>query len=76
MTREEKQAWLYLKHSCGKLTLKDDPVLMRLTVKTERQASDECKADVARFYPGYAISYEIMEGGPGKNRTCDTGRIS
>lgn len=55
---------LSLKHSCGKLLIKDDPVLLRLTVKTELEATEELKAQVKAIYPGYTVTYERLERRP------------
>jgi len=47
-----------LKHDCGRLHIKDDPVLLRLTVKTERRATEELKRDIQKIYPSYLITFE------------------
>lgn len=57
MTREETQVWLYLKHSVGRLTIQDNPKEMTLIVKTMRTATDVLKVDLAKYFPGYTITY-------------------
>lgn len=58
--RTEMAFNLSLKHSCGKLLIKDDAVLMRLTVKTEREPTQAFKTDIQRLYLGYFITWELL----------------
>lgn len=55
---ERLETFLASKHSCGKLSLRDDPFLLRLTVKSEKEPSEELKNEIRQLFRAYSISWE------------------
>lgn len=53
-----KGGYLVSKHSCGKLSLKDDPILLRLVVKTELEPTEELKDEIKKLWPAYFVIWE------------------
>lgn len=45
----------------GRTLIKDDPVLLRLLVKTELQPHGEFQEQMQERYPAYHITYEPIE---------------
>ncbi len=55
MTTAMKQAYWTLRNSCGRFSLKDDPLLLRLVINTETPPTEALKDEMSQLFPAYFI---------------------